>query len=35
VPLRAPIAFVDGHVKYLRMNIYEALSYLTQPNQVE
>ena len=35
VPLSAPMAFVDGHVKYVRMNIYEALSYLTQPNQIE
>lgn len=33
--LAVPAAFVDGHVKYLRLGFYEMLIVLTQPNQLE
>jgi prepilin-type N-terminal cleavage/methylation domain-containing protein/prepilin-type processing-associated H-X9-DG protein len=34
IPFTAPIAFVDGHVKYVRLSFYDLLGLLTQPNQL-
>jgi len=34
IPICMPIAFVDGHVKYMRMGFYEMLNLLAMPNQI-
>jgi prepilin-type processing-associated H-X9-DG protein len=34
IPLSMPVAFVDGHVKYMRLNFYETLGLLALPNQI-
>jgi prepilin-type N-terminal cleavage/methylation domain-containing protein/prepilin-type processing-associated H-X9-DG protein len=35
IPFTMPIAFADGHVKYIRMNFYEALALIARPNQIQ
>jgi len=35
IPMASPIAFADGHVKYLRMGFYEMLNLLLSPNQIQ
>jgi prepilin-type N-terminal cleavage/methylation domain-containing protein len=34
IPFCMPIAFVDGHVKYMRLAFYDMLGYLTMANQI-
>jgi prepilin-type N-terminal cleavage/methylation domain-containing protein/prepilin-type processing-associated H-X9-DG protein len=34
IPLAMPIAFVDGHVKYMRLDFYSAMYILARPNQI-
>jgi prepilin-type N-terminal cleavage/methylation domain-containing protein len=35
IPFAMPIAFSDGHVKYMRMGFYDMLSALAAPNQIQ
>jgi prepilin-type N-terminal cleavage/methylation domain-containing protein/prepilin-type processing-associated H-X9-DG protein len=35
ITLAFPVAFVDGHVKYMRGNLYYMLSIMVQPNQIQ
>ena len=35
IPVSVPAAFVDGHVKYLRIGFYEMMSILTMPNEIQ
>jgi prepilin-type N-terminal cleavage/methylation domain-containing protein len=35
ITVAVPAAFVDGHVKYLRVNFYDMLSILTTPNEIQ
>jgi prepilin-type N-terminal cleavage/methylation domain-containing protein len=35
LPICMPVAFADGHVKYMRLNFYEMLTWLTMPNQIQ
>jgi len=30
-----PVAFVDGHVKYIRLNFYDMLNVMLMPNQIQ
>jgi hypothetical protein len=33
IPIATPMAFVDGHAKYMRMSYYDALSLIVAPNK--
>jgi prepilin-type N-terminal cleavage/methylation domain-containing protein len=33
LPIAVPAAFVDGHVKYVRIGFYDMLAWMTTPNQ--
>jgi len=35
IPVSAPVAFADGHVKYLRLGFYEAIALMVSPNQIQ
>ena len=35
IPFAMPVAFADGHVKYLRVGFYEALALIARPNQIQ
>jgi prepilin-type N-terminal cleavage/methylation domain-containing protein len=35
IPICTPVMFADGHVKYLRMNLYEVAAMLAVPNQIQ
>jgi len=35
IPVAMPVAFVDGHVKYLRLGFYEMLALIAQPNEIQ
>jgi prepilin-type N-terminal cleavage/methylation domain-containing protein/prepilin-type processing-associated H-X9-DG protein len=35
IPISMPVAFVDGHVKYVRENFYSMLSILVRPNEIQ
>jgi prepilin-type N-terminal cleavage/methylation domain-containing protein len=35
IPLCSPIAFADGHVKYVRANFYEMLALMISANQIQ
>jgi len=35
IPVAMPVAFVDGHVKYIRVGFYEMIGVLSQPNQIQ
>jgi len=34
IPLSAPMAFADGHVKYVTLGFYDMLAFMLSPNQV-
>jgi len=34
-PISTPMAFVDGHVKYMQLGFYHMLGVLTEPNQIQ
>jgi len=35
IPFAMPVAFADGHVKYMRIGFYEALALISRPNQIQ
>jgi prepilin-type N-terminal cleavage/methylation domain-containing protein len=35
IPVTMPLMFVDGHVKYMRLNFYDAIALITRPNQIQ
>jgi prepilin-type processing-associated H-X9-DG protein len=35
VPVAMPVAFADGHVKYMRIGFYEMIALATSPNQIQ
>jgi len=35
IPCATPTAFVDGHVKYIRVGVYELAAMMFQPNQIQ
>ena len=35
IPFVMPVMYVDGHVKYLRLNFYQAINYVITPNQIQ
>jgi len=35
LPIAVPAAFVDGHVKYMRIGFYDMLALITTPNQLQ
>ena len=35
IPITMPVAFVDGHVKYMRLSFYDAMALLALPNQIQ
>ena len=35
IPITMPIAFSDGHVKYMRLGFYQMIGLLTAPNQIQ
>ena len=35
IPFAIPVAFSDGHVKYLRMGFYDILALVATPNQIQ
>jgi prepilin-type processing-associated H-X9-DG protein len=35
IPTTTPMAFVDGHVKYMRLSIWDMMALLTMPNQIQ
>jgi len=35
IPMAAPIAFADGHVKYMRVGFYEMINLILSPNQIQ
>jgi hypothetical protein len=35
IPFVMPVAFIDGHVKYVRADFYTMLAIMTRPNQIE
>jgi prepilin-type N-terminal cleavage/methylation domain-containing protein/prepilin-type processing-associated H-X9-DG protein len=35
IPVTAPVAFVDGHVKYIRGGAYDLVALLALPNQIQ
>jgi prepilin-type N-terminal cleavage/methylation domain-containing protein/prepilin-type processing-associated H-X9-DG protein len=35
IPFAIPVAFADGHVKYLRMGFYNVLALIAAPNQIQ
>jgi type II secretory pathway pseudopilin PulG len=34
IPIAIPLAFVDGHVKYMRLMFYDMMALLVQPNEI-
>jgi prepilin-type N-terminal cleavage/methylation domain-containing protein/prepilin-type processing-associated H-X9-DG protein len=35
IPFAMPVAFADGHVRYMRIGFYEALALIALPNQIQ
>jgi prepilin-type processing-associated H-X9-DG protein len=35
INIGVPAAFVDGHVKYLRLGFYQMMAILTTPNEIQ
>ncbi|UCH34380.1 MAG: DUF1559 domain-containing protein [Armatimonadota bacterium] len=35
MPVAMPVAFVDGHVKYMRLSFYEMMALMTAPNEIQ